>query len=780
MKRPLKFMAALIFYSTCAFLALRKFLFQHGTLGHNWDWSVPCFKDQLIYMVQNSFFIWKETVFGNFNPFGVNFAPFSFMWGSLVYLGVNGGFASKFLPFISIVIAGIAMFYLVTEILKKNSNANSSKLVFYSALFGGLFYALSPYLFNDIIGGANTQFFTYAFFPLALYYLKKLEYSNEFIHIFLLAFVLTIIAFSFQKLLLISIVLFVYPVFNKKTLRIYKNLLKSYLLFACLSFYWILFIPLGGAKLGFSLGKQTLLLSTIKNNVPNISDAFVGLGYFRDFFKYSINPNIHILWHVSSYGLLLITISSILISKKVRQKSIFFWIFLFLVSLIFSTGGKHPFGSLVLWLYKNIPFMALFRSPQHLLILSTFSLSVILGVGFFAFVSKTKKERPQLFFPILLLLFVCLIIWISPFLTGNFGFDYLHKNRGGNFLDTYNLSPGYKELLEKTFIESEDFRILPLPMSFSPYYLKTDYQREGQGGDPILSHSRKPFIVVDNFQNRFAAIIEKLFYAQNLPPNISKFLSFGNLKYIVLRKDIRPKFGAFVQIWDYSQMYNKLKQNENINLVKEYKYISLWSIKDFLPHIYSSHAPTIIAGDIEALVPMTETKIIFKKINPTKYLVKIEGAKTPFWLVFSESFHKQWRMYNKVEEEEKEDGAFGEIVADYPKLKVKEAKHLMKFTPKDIKYLFKEPLNAHHQLVNGYANGWYIEPNKLGLGEDFTLVLYFWPQTLFYLGLGISGLTLLCCIGYLGFSFMKGREKGKIASPSVRNDEKGVFNETKN
>jgi len=155
-----------------------------------------------------------------------------------------------------------------------------------------------------------------------------------------------------------------------------------------------------------------------------------------------------------------------------------------------------------------------------------------------------------------------------------------------------------------------------------------------------------------------------------------------------------------------------------------------------------------------------EPEITFKKINPTKYLVKIEGAKNPFWLVFLESFHKQWRLYNKGKVEVKEeDGAFEEIVADYPKLKVKEARHLMKFTPRDIKYLFRKPLDAQHQLVNGYANGWYVEPNRLGLGEDFTLVMYFWPQSLFYLGLGISGLTLLCCIGYLLWKRTPGKNK---------------------
>jgi len=151
---------------------------------------------------------------------------------------------------------------------------------------------------------------------------------------------------------------------------------------------------------------------------------------------------------------------------------------------------------------------------------------------------------------------------------------------------------------------------------------------------------------------------------------------------------------------------------------------------------------------------IVQPQITFKKINPTKYLVKVEGAKNPFWLVFSESFHKQWKLYKSQVTSYRSQG-FKEIVAEYPKLKVKEVKHLMKLTPQDIKYLFLEPLKTSHLLVNGYANGWYIEPKKLGLGENFILVIYFWPQSLFYLGLAISGITFLFCIIYLLVSWIK-------------------------
>lgn len=50
-------------------------------------------------------------------------------------------------------------------------------------------------------------------------------------------------------------------------------------------------------------------------------------------------------------------------------------------------------------------------------------------------------------------------------------------------------------------------------------------------------------------------------------------------------------------------------------------------------------------------------KIEFRKINPTRYTVYAEAEKS-FWLVFSESFHKDWKAYiRKVEIEDDKDGS---------------------------------------------------------------------------------------------------------------------------
>jgi len=166
------------------------------------------------------------------------------------------------------------------------------------------------------------------------------------------------------------------------------------------------------------------------------------------------------------------------------------------------------------------------------------------------------------------------------------------------------------------------------------------------------------------------------------------------------------------------------------------------------------------------VVPSQKPKIIFKKINRTKYEVKVNKAGEPFWLVFNESFHRQWKLYlthpvkplraNGTDSpKSKAHSQFDDIVAEYPKLGVKEAKHIMKFTPRDIKYLFRKPLDAEHCSANKYANGWLIDPQGMNLPEDFSLVIFFLPQALFYLGLLISGFTFAGCIMYLGYGWRK-------------------------
>ena len=105
----------------------------------------------------------------------------------------------------------------------------------------------------------------------------------------------------------------------------------------------------------------------------------------------------------------------------------------------------------------------------------------------------------------------------------------------------------------------------------------------------------------------------------------------------------------------------------------------------------------------------------FKKINPTKYLVDISQATEPYYLVFSETYHQEWKLR----------------ILDH-------------IIPKD-----------RHFQVNGYANGWYITPQDSQGQKDYQVVIEYFPQRLFLIG-GI--ISILSGLSIIFLSFLKKKE----------------------
>lgn len=77
-------------------------------------------------------------------------------------------------------------------------------------------------------------------------------------------------------------------------------------------------------------------------------------------------------------------------------------------------------------------------------------------------------------------------------------------------------------------------------------------------------------------------------------------------------------------------------------------------------------------------------------------------------------------------------------------------------------------------MVYDYANQWTIDPEYIRANYprefyrensdgtiDVRMTMYFRPQSYFYLGLIISGLTLFGCVSYLVVSGVRGRRRGE-------------------
>jgi hypothetical protein len=111
-------------------------------------------------------------------------------------------------------------------------------------------------------------------------------------------------------------------------------------------------------------------------------------------------------------------------------------------------------------------------------------------------------------------------------------------------------------------------------------------------------------------------------------------------------------------------------------------------------------------------------KLNFQRINPVEYLVDIEDATEPFFLVLSESYDSLWTA--RISEQQVDD--------------------------------------KYHFMINSYSNAWYINPKLYSTDDHFTVTLYYAPQNLFYVGLAISIISVtVCCAGYFVFSYKKFR-----------------------
>lgn len=234
--------------------------------------------------------------------------------------------------------------------------------------------------------------------------------------------------------------------------------------------------------------------------------------------------------------------------------------------------------------------------------------------------------------------------------------------------------------------------------------------------------------------------------------------------------------------------------------------------------------------EVSSLAATTATLTLptleFKKINSTKYRIIIHHAQGELPLVFSESFDDGWKMYltsfkeseatkdkilNQVQNDNEykildgneEDQITTNELADYINngwiTSLGNSKEI-DFVSKNFQGTiqnddlengnfyetwFQKPIddNLNHQMVNGYANSWTIDPDEICLHSaqciknadgsyDVELVIEFWPQRLFYIGSIVSGTTLFACLSYLTLSLF--RRKKRLAAMNVIKEEEYV------
>ena len=166
-----------------------------------------------------------------------------------------------------------------------------------------------------------------------------------------------------------------------------------------------------------------------------------------------------------------------------------------------------------------------------------------------------------------------------------------------------------------------------------------------------------------------------------------------------------------------------------------------------------------------------DSPVTYQKINPGKYLVKLKINQSTK-LVFNQPFNADIKLFTK-----KFSDDHCSVINNYQNVQVKECKpQNIFFQVDDLIHLWsKTVFSETHSQDYGYANTWLISPSEIKKNIDkqyyqensdgsidLKLILYFKPQSYFYLGLIISGITLLSCFGYLLYDWRKRKRENNV------------------
>lgn len=526
----------------------------------------------------------------------------------------------------------------------------------------------------------------------------------------------------------------------------------------------------------------------------NVNAGLIGFTNILSAGKVSEHILLPLEVHKQNWGLLFIPMFMILGFLFLRKKdktllliSIFFFITLFLVSANITYIGVEFYKKLF-----YIPGFGMFRNFYgHWQFVYTFFYSLLVGLTLAAVFIKLKKK-----YIIVTIIFIITLLMIrSEAIFNGEIIDTTHRT-SKNVKVTIQIDPHYEKMLSYLKQIPDDGKILHMPFTDYAYNIVGGKDK----GTAYIGQSMPSFIAGKNdfagYQNidPFSEVFVKLVKEKNYA-GIKQMMSLLQIRYILYNSDetvSNTYFPAFPYGYTGVPTFRDELQRfvESITSKKKYKIgtYTLYEVdkNDYLPHFYvakdvflyntnptydtqyskaSSFFPTNHFDNNEKRIAFLDreicddilsnktcdkrkleyerdtVKIIYQRINPTKYKLEIQNASKPFLLVFQQAYSTKWKIHpvdTTLDKKNKVDSYFGgEIIELAPNKKKIDSLPFETFMKPSI-------YKSSHIEINGYANAWYIDPQKLSPGDKnkFGIIIEVDSQRFFYFSLIISLVTL--------------------------------------
>ena len=457
-------------------------------------------------------------------------------------------------------------------------------------------------------------------------------------------------------------------------------------------------------------------------------------------------------------------------SQHMPRRYVFFFSLLALVAIVFTAGTHPPFGFIYRFLLQHVPGFAILRTPFYkfapalwlayavLIALSLSALANWLGSQLSALTNASRLAT----WGFGALAIAAILAYDFPIFSGSF-FNWAPS------LTTMVRVPDHVFAFGRWTQSHSDFGrvVLVPPLS------NVDTYDWGYLSHALVSASFTPTIAnKDSLEPAESAHVNRMYESLRAGDTDAAIdqASLLGAKYFLLRNDVRhqpssPGFYGVLPEEENPAIYEAiLRDADHLFPVQHWGDWTLFQITDshLSPQFFAAH-PDTLQVDNSLRSPSTSPaagsppKIIFHRINPTKYLVQVRrtGPPTtvdsPFILVFLDRFSPDWKVYPSPEADHDLPP-----VASFLNGNVLEGPGQVAFLNARVaETWFRTPLpEDDHLRLYGYANGWLLTQQG-----DYDLVIEYSPQRVLYLGLAISIVSFLGVIAYFATLSLRNMRK---------------------
>lgn len=630
--------------------------------------------------------------------------PYDVFHGLFGYAGFASNVADKYIILWPIVIlAGISSYIIVRYITRSNI----------AGFVGSFILAYNTYFLGINSQGHLLLTIAFIFGVFSLYFFVKLLAERKMIFAFFTAIFLFIvgsydlrsfyIVFGIQVLYLIYYFIFVKNFLKKRYVKELITIVFPLVVVIPLSFYWLL---------------PTLFANMLTDN------AQLGrIISFSEFYKIQHAISLHfpfwtglepswdqahpIPWYFWMYPIF--AVAGLWVNR--RNKNIVFFGIIALIGIVLTKQVHIPFPNLYNLLYDNIPGFNAFREASKFYFLIALGYAVLIG-SFIAYIWKNwNNNNWQVYGKYIFTLGIVLIaLWnAKPIITGEIKSLFVPRTIPGDMITTKDFIFNQKEYFRTFWIHPSNHwrittnnhpRIDPdnTIQGVWSQYLESNYTRTTPKGQIVMESMQQPVM--------------------------NDLLDLHSVKYVFLHLDDPGTDDYIAESYEMPRQYfldeiEKLDYLQPIDIGTEQ--ILAYENENYRPHIYTTTQKDELGASIEF------SPVSHNQINPSEYRLTLNNLKEPVYLYFTDTYHSDWKL--RVG-----DFSWFDVIVsnDY-------------FLDDSIHESSSVGLNVFRidpeYIASTVRSGEYTQNEDGSITFDATL--YFRPQSYLYLGVIISGATLL-------------------------------------